>query len=249
MPELSDVALKPGERLDDLQRHGLRIIQNGSKFCFGMDAVLLSGFVTVRDGARVADFCTGNGIIALLLSAKTQAKEIVGVEIQPELAEMAQRSVHLNGLMPRVRIELGDVRDMPQRLGRGSFDVITCNPPYMPAGSGIINPESAKAIARHELQGALSELVEAIAASLKSNGRAALVYRPNRLMHLISCLRAHGLEPKRMRMVHPYADREANMVLVEAVKGAGCFLHAEPPLIIYDSAGQYAEEIHTIYGY
>ena len=143
--------LLPGERFDDLERNGLVIIQNPEKFCFGMDAVLLSGFAKAGKGARVLDMCTGTGIIAILLSAKTEAAEIVGLELQEESADMAKRSVAANSIGDRVKIMQGDIKQAKELFGKGSFDVVTCNPPYMPAGRGLSNPSDAKAIARHEI--------------------------------------------------------------------------------------------------
>ncbi len=241
--------LRPGERIDDLQRSNLKIIQDPAKFCFGMDAVLLSGFVSVKRGGRVTDLCTGSGIIPLLLSAKTEAAEIKGIEIQAEMADMAARSVRLNTLEGKVHIVRGDLRDSAVSGESGSQDVVTCNPPYMRAGEGVVNPDSARAIARHELCGRLEEIVQVSARLLKNGGRACFVYRPNRLIELISAMRGCGLEPKRMKLVHPFAERDANMVLLEAVKGGRCFLTVEPPVIVFQSPGMYSREIREIYGY
>lgn len=241
--------LRFGERIDDLQRSNLKIIQNPAKFCFGMDAVLLSGFVRVKRGEKVTDLCTGSGIIPLLLSAKTEAAEITGIEIQAEMADMAARSVHLNALERKIRIIQGDLRDRAISGESGSQDVVTCNPPYMPAGEGIVNPDSARAIARHELCGQLEEIVQVAARLLRNGGRTCFVYRPNRLIELISVMRSCGMEPKRIKLVHPFAERDANMVLLEAVKGGGCFLTVEPPVIVFQSPGVYSQEIQEIYGY
>ena len=241
--------IKEGERLDDLERSGLHIIQDPSRFCFGMDAVLLSGFVTVKKGERVTDLCTGSGIIPLLLSAKTEAASITGIEIQEEIADMARRSVELNGLFPRVRIITGDLRTAGAAGETGSMDVVTCNPPYMKAGSGIQNPERALAIARHELSCTLEDAVREAARLLRNGGRAAFVYRPHRLTELFSLMRKYRLEPKRLKTVHPFRDREANMVLIEAVRGGGSFLRVEAPIIVFSSPGVYTPEIREIYGY
>ena len=240
---------RPGERIDDLQRSGLRILQDPDRFCFGMDAVLLSGFVTVKRGEKVTDLCTGTGIIPLLLSAKTEASEIDGIEIQPEMADMARRSVMMNGLEDRVRIVCGDLRKAGSAGERESRDVVTCNPPYMAAGSGIVNPEDVKALARHEVTCTLEDAVRETARLLRNGGRTAWVYRPNRLSELFACFRQYHLEPKRLKFVHPYLDREANMVLVEAVKGGGSFLKAEAPLVVFRKDGEYMPEIRDIYGY
>ena len=240
---------RPGERIDDLQRSDLRILQDPDRFCFGMDAVLLSGFVTVKRGEKVTDLCTGTGIIPLLLSAKTEASQIDGIEIQPEMADMARRSVKMNGLEDRVRIICGDLREAGSAGERESRDVVTCNPPYMAAGSGIVNPEDVKALARHEVTCTLEDAVRETARLLRNGGRTAWVYRPNRLSELFACFRQYHLEPKRLKFVHPYLDREANMVLVEAVKGGGSFLKVEAPLVVFRKDGEYMPEIRDIYGY
>lgn len=244
-----ETELLPGERIDDLQRSSLRIIQNPQRFCFGMDAVLLSGFVQVKPGDEVTDLCTGTGIIPLLLSAKTEGRHFTGIEIQKETAEMAARSVSLNGLGERIGIVCGDIRKRSDLPPAGSQDTVVCNPPYMPGRKGIRNPDDAKAIARHEICCTLADAVRAGACILKNGGRFAIVHRPHRLIELIACLRENGLEPKRMKLVHPFADREANMVLLEAVKGGGVFLRAEAPVIVFEAPGKYSPEIREIYGY
>lgn len=243
------IALKAGERVDDLQRSNLKIIQNPSEFCFGMDAVLLSGFVTVKPGESVVDLCTGSGIIPLLLSAKTRAKKIIGIEVQEKMADRAKRSVEWNALSKRVEIICGDLR-IPGVAGKsGTADVVTCNPPYMAKGDGIRNPESAKAIARHEVFCTLEDTVRETARLLKNGGRCAYVYRPNRLSKLIETFHRCGISLKRMKAVHPFREREANMILVEGVKGGGDFLHVEAPLIVFKRPGEYGDEMKEIYGY
>jgi hypothetical protein len=240
---------RPGERIDDLQRSRLQIIQNPSGFCFGMDAVLLSGFVTVKPGEFVVDLCSGSGIIPLLLSAKTKAKRIIGIELQKEMADMATRSVELNHLSPRVEIRCADLRDRGAAGESGTIDVVTCNPPYMAVGGAIRNPDDAKAIARHEIYCTLEDTVRETGRLLKNGGRCAYVYRPNRLIELISALRRFQMEPKRMKLVHPFLNREANMVLLEAVKGGRAALRVEAPLVVFQRPGVYSDEIRDIYGY
>ena len=242
------IPLKPGERIDDLQRSALGIIQKPAHFCFGTDAVLLSGFVRAAAKERVADLCTGNGIVPLLLSAKTRAKEIVAVEIQTEIADMAERSVAMNGLSERVRILCGDLREGIAGVS-GSFDVVSCNPPYMALGRGEHSQASSRAIARQELCCTLEEVVKETARLLKNGGRAYFVYRPNRLDELFAACARRGLTPKRMKFAHPFPDREANLVLLEAVKGGGHFLRVEAPIIVFRAPGVYTDEIREIYGY
>ena len=178
---MGTIDLKPGERLDDLQRNGYRIIQDPDKFCFGMDAVLLSGFASAPDGGRVLDLGTGTGIIPILMAAKTGAKELVGLEIQPESAEMANRSVILNDLEEKVKIVEGDIKEAGELFEAASFDVVTSNPPYMIGGHGLQNPDGPKAIARHEVLCDLEDVVKAAARCLKPGGKFYMVHRPFRL--------------------------------------------------------------------
>lgn len=255
-----NVTLLENERIDDLERSGLKIIQNTKDFCFGIDAVLLSGFAAqgmgnpskeaqAKSGASVLDMCTGTGILPLLLSAKTDAAYITGMEIQQQSADMASRSVQLNDLEAKIRIVQGDIKEAATIFGRSVFDVVTCNPPYIKANSGIVNPASAKALARHEVACTFADVASQSAAVLKPGGRLFLVHRPNRLAEIIDTLRAHKLEPKRMRLVHSFADAEAVLVLIEAVQGGNTELKVEKPLIVYKAPGQYTDEIYQIYGF
>lgn len=244
-----EIDLKDGERLDELQRNGYRIIQNPERFCFGMDAVLLAGFTRVKPGERVLDLGTGTGILPILLSARTKGEFFTGLEIQPESADMADRSVKLNQLEEKVRIVTGDIKEADQIFGVGSHHVVTCNPPYMTDHHGLKNPGQPKAIARHEILCTLENVISQAFRVLMPNGRFYLVHRPFRLAEIISCLCTHGLEPKRMRLVHPYADREPNMVLIEALKGGNSGIKVEKPLVIYQEPGKYMDEIYEIYGY
>lgn len=243
------VELKEGERLDDLQRNGYQIIQSPEKFCFGMDAVLLSGFATAPEGARVLDLGTGTGIIPILMAAKTDAKELIGLEIQEESADMAQRSVVLNDLQDKVRIVQGDIKEAGQIFDAASFDVVTSNPPYMIGGHGLKNPEGPKAIARHEVLCNLEDVIRAAARLLKSGGKFYMVHRPFRLAEIMVLMHEYKVEPKRMQLVYPYADKEPNMVLIEGARGGRSRLTVEKPLIIYEAPGKYTPEIYDIYGY
>lgn len=241
--------LKDKERLDDLQLSGLKIIQNPEKFCFGMDAVLLSGFVRAKRGDELLDMGTGTGILPLLLSAKTECAHLTGLEIQEESADMARRSVALNHLEEKISIVTGDIKEAGGIFAPASFDCITCNPPYMIGEHGITNPDAPKAIARHEILCTFEDVAAAAEKLLKSGGRFFLVHRPFRLAELIVTLTKHHLEPKRMRLVYPYVDKEPNMVLIEAVRGANPRMTVESPLIIFESQGQYTQEIKEKYGY
>ena len=243
------VELKERERVDDLQRNGYRIIQRTDGFCFGMDAVLLSGFAMVKKGERALDLGTGTGIIPILLEAKTEGEHFSALEIQREVADMARRSVSLNGLEEKIQIVEGDIREARQIFGAASFDVVTSNPPYMNDAHGLKNPDLPKAIARHEVLCTLDDVVREASRVLKTGGRFYMVHRPHRLAEIITVLRGYKLEPKRMKMVHPFADRDANMVLIEAVKGGGVFLKMEAPVIVFKEPGVYADEIRDVYGY
>ena len=241
--------LREGERLDDLQRNGYRIIQNPEKFCFGVDAVLLSGFATAKQGDRVLDLGTGTGIIPILMAAKTNAKEITALEIQEESADMAERSVKLNGLQDRIHIVRGDIKEAEHIFEPASFDVVTTNPPYMISGHGLKNPDSPKAIARHELLCDLSDVCRAAAYSLKEGGKMYMVHRPFRLAEIIRCMSKYRLEPKRMRMVYPYKDKEPSIVLIEGAKGGRPRMTVDAPLIIYEDKGVYSAEMVEKYGF
>lgn len=243
------INLKENERIDDLQRNGYRIIQNTKGFCFGMDAVLLSGFAFVRPGERAIDLGTGTGIIPILLEAKCQGEHYTGLEIQEEMADMARRSVALNQLEKKISVVTGDIREASRLFGAASFDVVTSNPPYMNDAHGLKNPELPKAIARHEVLCTLEDVAGQAARLLKPGGRFYLVHRPHRLIEIITALTRVKLEPKRMKLVHPFVDKEANMVLIEAVRGGKSMIKVEAPIIVYKEPGVYTDEIYTIYGY
>lgn len=244
-----EVLLKDGERIDDLQRNGYKIIQNTKKFCFGMDAVLLSGFAKVKPGARVLDMGTGTGIIPILLEAKTQAAHLTGLEIQEESADMARRSVLLNQLEEKIDIVTGNIREAGTFFQAASFDIITCNPPYMIGQHGITNPEEPKAIARHEILCNLEDVVSNAANLLKPGGYFCMVHRPFRLAEIITKMVEYKLEPKRMKLVYPYIDKEPNMVLIEGCRGGKSRMTVEKPLIVYKAQNEYTEEIYDVYGY
>ena len=243
------IKLKENERLDELQRNGYHIIQNPGKFCFGMDAVLLTGFAHAGEEDRLLDMGTGTGIIPILMEAKYHCAHLTGLELQPESADMAARSVALNGLSERIDIVTGDIKEADHIFPSASFDCITCNPPYMIGQHGIVNPEAPKAIARHELCCTFEDVAEQTAKLLKPGGRFFLVHRPFRLAEIMVTLVRCKLEPKRMQLVYPYVDKEPNMVLLEAVRGGKSRMTVEKPLIVYREPGVYMPEIYEIYGY
>jgi tRNA1Val (adenine37-N6)-methyltransferase len=243
------INLKDKERLDDLQRNGYRIIQNPEKFCFGMDAVLLTGFARAREKDSLLDLGTGTGIIPLLMEAKYHCAHLTGLEIQPESADMAQRSVALNDLEDKIEIVTGDIKEADQLFPSASFDCITCNPPYMIGQHGIKNPDEPKAVARHEILCTFEDVAQQTAKLLKPGGHFFLVHRPFRLAEIMTTLVRCRLEPKRMQLVYPYVDKEPNMVLLEAVRGGNPRMTVEKPLIVFREPGVYMPEIKDEYGF
>ena len=243
------IELKDEERLDDLQRNGYQIIQKKDGFCFGMDAVLLSGFAAVKPGEKAIDLGTGTGIIPILLEAKYEGEHYTGLEIQDEVAEMAARSVALNHLEEKVSIVKGDIKEASRLFGAASFDVVTSNPPYMNDAHGLKNPDLPKAIARHEVLCTLDDVAREAAKLLRPGGRFYMVHRPHRLIEIITALTKYKLEPKRMKMVHPFVDKEANMVLIEAVRGGKSMIKVEAQIVVYREPGVYTQAIYDIYGY
>lgn len=241
--------LLEGERLDDLHRNHYKIIQNPKKFCFGMDAVLLSGFVKVKEGETALDLGTGTGIIPILLEAKSEGKHFTALEIQEESASMARRSVAINHLQDKINIVTGDIKEASELFGAASFDVVTTNPPYMTGSHGLVNRDMPKAIARHEILCTLEDVISQASKVLRPGGRFYMVHRPFRLAEIMTVLIQYRLEPKRMRLVYPYIDKEPNMVLLEAMKGAKSRITVDPPLIVYKETGVYEDEIYDIYGY
>ena len=243
---MTEKLVRENERVDDLQ-NGYYVIQDPEKFCFGMDAVLLSGFTKVKKGENALDMGTGTGIIPILLKAKTMGKQFTGLEIQEECAQMAERSVRYNHLEEDVRIIQGDIKEAADIFGAASFDVVTSNPPYMIGQHGLRNPDLPKAIARHEVLCDLEDVVSQAARVLRDRGRFYMVHRPFRLAEIMNVLTKYKLEPKRMQLVYPYIDREPNMVLIEALKGGNSQITVEPPLIVYKEPGVYTENILKIY--
>ena len=233
--------IRPGERLDDLQIGGLELIQDPEKFCFGVDAVFLSDFVRVRPGESVLDLGTGNGIIPVLLSAKTEARHITGLEIQADTAEMARRSVAHNHLEDRIDIVTGDIKEAAELFRPAFFDVITTNPPYMLADHGIRNPDDAKAAARHEILCTLDDILRESMRLMQDKSRFYMIHRPFRLTEIMIKMHEYKIEPKRIRFIHPYIDKEPTMVLIEGVRGAKPRVTVEPPLIIFDRHGTQEE--------
>ena len=240
--------IKPGERLDDLQIKGYEIIQSPGRFCFGMDAVLLSSFARVKKNECALDLGTGTGILPILLEAKNEGTRYAGLEIQEESADMARRSVLHNKLDQKIEIITGDIKEASGIFGAASFHVITTNPPYMIGEHGLKNENEALYIARHEALCTLDDILRESARLLKPKGRFYMVHRPFRLAEILGKMSAYGIEPKRMRLVHPYVDKEPNMVLIEGMRGAKPRMTVESPLIVYEKNGEYTKELLQMYG-
>lgn len=239
--------IRPDERLDELGRGGLRIIQHPGRSAFTMDPVLLAHFVKVYRQDRVLDLGTGSGILPLLLSARDPTISISGLEIQPELAEMADRSVRLNGLQERISIRCGDYRAVGALYGYGHFDLVTLNPPYREPGRGEVSPNAARALSRHELSGGLADALRAASQAVRFGGRVAVVFLAERLTDVMTCMRENKLEPKRMRLIHPREGRQANLLLLEAVRGGGVGLQIIPPLVVYADGQCWTPQMQAVY--
>ncbi len=243
-----EIELKENEKIEDLQCGGLRIIQNKKWFCFGMDAVLLTNYCDIKNNSKIADLGTGTGIIPILLSGKRNYSKAYAIEIQEEVADMAERSVALNDLQGKIKILNIDLNDALNYLEPNSFDAVISNPPYKLNNSGIINPLGQKAISRHEIKCTLEDVISTAAALLKQQGRFYMVHRPDRLADIICLLRKYCLEPKHMRFVHPRSAARPNMILIRASKSGNSELKFDPPLYIYDGEGNYTEDVYKIYG-
>lgn len=240
--------LKENETIDDLQLKGLKLIQKKDAFRFGVDAVLLSEFANIKRNFRVIDLCTGTGIVPFLLLGKYEPKEIVGLEVQEEITEMANRSVVLNDVEDRIKFVNRDLKDIEFLKQLGRFDALTVNPPYKLNNSGIINPSDKLAIARHEVLCNLEDVIYSARTLLKDNGRMYMVHRPERLADILILMRKYKIEPKRIRMVHPNKKKAPNIVLIEGQRDGGHFLKWDAPLYVYDDNGNYSDEINKIYG-
>jgi len=235
------------ERLDDLEREGYKIYQDPERFCFGMDAVLLSEFAKVKENEKVLDLGTGTGIIPILMEARNHMGTYKALEIQKESADMARRSVEYNHLEGQIEIVDGNIKDASAIFGNDCFNVVTTNPPYMIGQHGIANPDEAKAIARHEILCDLEDIIRESAKVLKAKGRFYMVHRPFRLAEIFALMVQYKIEPKRMRLVYPYVDKEPNMVLIEGSRGGKSRLTVEKPLIVYEEPGKYTQDIMDIY--
>lgn len=244
-PETANVLDETKLRLDALGRKDYHIWQDPERFCFGIDAVLLADFAKAGPDERVLDLGTGNGILPLLLAARDKGAAYEGLELQPEGVELARRNAEMNGLQEIFRVREGDLKEASALYGKAAFDVVISNPPYLKGGP--VNPRAAKALARHELSCCLDDVIRESAACLKLFGRLYLVYRPERLAELLSCMRQYRIEPKTLRLVHSFPDGPARLVLVEGVRGARSGMRVLRPLILYVRPGVYTDEVHEMY--
>ncbi len=236
------------ETLDDLLLKDLKLIQKKEGFRFTLDSVVLAHFASVKEGDRIVDLGTGSAVIPLLLSSRLHKYHITGVEIQKDIAQMAERSVRLNGLMDNISIYNGDFRDVHRVLGGGTYSLVTANPPYWSVGEGLVSPVESRAISCHEVSAGLRDFVVAAGKLLNYQGRFAIVYHTERLVETIALLRANRLEPRRIRFIHPFVDKPARHFLLESRKSAPADLKVLPPLIVYQEKGKYSQEILEWYG-
>lgn len=245
---MNEIILNENEKIEDLQCKGLKIIQNKKWFCFGMDAVLLANYCELKQGSQVVDLGTGTGIIPILLCGKKPVSKVFGIEIQKEVAQMAERSINLNNLEDKIDILNIDLNDAENHLKVNSFDAVVTNPPYKLPNSGIVNKNDKKAISRHEVKCTLEDVIRTGSRLLKHHGRFFMVHRPQRIADIMCLLREYKLEPKNIRFVHPKVGEKPNMVLIKAVKAANKELKFDKPLYVYDDSGEYTKEIYEIYG-
>ena len=240
--------LKENERIDDLELDNLKIIQNKNGFCFGIDSVLLTDLAkTMRPNSSVIDLGTGTGVLPILLSSKTKNTTFVGVEVQNDVAEMAERSIKLNKLEDRITILNTNILDLKERYKRGNFDVIITNPPYKKLNSGLKNEQESKIISRHETTASLEDFIDIASYLLKDLGEFYMVHRPDRLVDIFYLMRSKKIEPKKIRFVYPNKNKNANLILIKGIKNAKPFLQYENNLYIYNEDGNYTEEILKIY--
>lgn len=239
--------LEENERLDDLICSGYKIIQSKEGFCFSIDSVLLANFAYAQRNDIAIDLGTGSGVIAILMAAKYPLKYIYGVEIQGDVAKRAMRSVMVNRLEDRVGIMHHDIKNLSNHFTRSFFDIVVTNPPYIELGKGLVNPDSTKAISRHEIKVNLKDIITTSSYLLKDKGKFFMVHRPERLCDIMFIMRTYEIEPKRIRLVHPRIDKRPSAVLVEGLKGGERGMVVLEPLIVYKDDGQYTPEIYNIY--
>lgn len=244
---MNEVILRENETVEDLQLNGLQLIQKKTGFRFGMDSVLLADFARIGKRDRVLDIGTGTGILMLLLYGRNKGASFEGVELQPDMAEMAERTVRLNGLEEIMKVRAGDIRELARDMEPRSFDAVICNPPYSAPGRALVNPDEARAVSRHQQENTLSDFCEAAFRLLRGKGKFSLVYPATGLLELTDELRKHHLEPKHFRLVYPYVGKPANLVLVEGIRDAKPGLHPMPPLIVFTEGNHLTNELKSVY--
>lgn len=243
-----EIKLKGNERIDDLEFKNLKIIQNKDGFCFGIDSILLTDFAkNIKQNSKVIDLGTGTGIIPILLYGKTKNTKFVGVEIQPEVAEMANRSVKLNLLENNIEILNTNILELSKIYNRGSFDVVTTNPPYKKINTGVINENNKKLISRHEITASLEDFIRTASFLLKDLGEFYMVHRPDRLVDIFYEMRKNKIEPKKIKFIYPNKNKKTNLVLIKGIKNGKQFLEFENNLYVYNEDGNYTNEILKIY--
>ena len=242
------VELFENETVDDLQINGLGVIQKDDVFKFGTDAVLLSDFAAKVHSDTTLDLCTGNAIVPILMSAKTKTKEFCAIEIQEEIYSMAVRSVAMNGLSEKIRLYCENLVNAQNFFQKRSFDLVTCNPPYMKKNSAVVNDNLKKVIARHEIMCDLEDIINISSQLMKTTGHLVMVYRPQRLCELICMMNKYNIAPKRIRFVHKNAKLEPSLVLVDGLFGGKSDVRIIPPLIMFDENQCESEELKKIYG-
>lgn len=225
----------------------LVLIQKQNGFRFGTDAVLLADFAKDIDSEHTLDLCSGSGIVPILLSHKSKAKKICGLEIQEHIHEMSLRSVRLNSLEDKIALHCADLKNVTDVFPKRSFDLVTCNPPYMKSGSGIYCGDYSKHISRHEVACTLEDVIIAAEAMLGTGGHFCMVHRPSRLTDIITLMRKHKLEPKRLRLVLPKVGSAPSLILIDGLWRGGNELKILPPLVLYNEDGTETNELRAIY--
>ena len=243
-----NIKLNENEKVDDLEFNNLKIIQNKNEFCFGMDSVLLANFAKdIKEKNKIIDLGTGTGILPILLAGKIKNLDIVGIEIQKQMADMAIRSLKLNNLEKNIKIINEDIKNINKIFNKNIFDVVITNPPYKKINTGLINESEGKLIARHEIKCNLEDIIFTAKYLLKDKGIFYMVHRPERIVDICELLRKYKIEPKIIKLVYPFQNKAANLILIKAIKNANRFLKIEKPLIVYKNNGEYTEDILKIY--
>lgn len=243
-----DIELEANERIDDLEFRNLKIIQNKDGFCFGIDSVLLSDFAkNIKKDSMVLDLGTGTGIIPILLCGKTKLKKVTGIELQEEVAKMAKKSIKLNNLEDKFNVINENILNLNKIYENQTFDVIVSNPPYKKKDTGITNENEKKIISRHEISASLEDFIKISKDLLKDKGEFYMVHRPERLVDIFELMRKYKIEPKILKMVYSYKNKEPKLILIKGVKNAKPFLKVESNLYIYEDTGKYTKEILKIY--